>query len=312
MSSPPSGGQDGGPAIPGSYDTRTATRFWDDQSGAYESRPFYAETGAYFRWCLDLVLRHLRPARGARLADLGAGTGNFSAALYEAVGGAADGGGRDDARPVVCVDPSAGLLALARQRPGLLPVVSGAFEFVVGADDGDGDDDEEATDSQGAMDHEERRRKKRPVQFDGVLMKEMVHFIPREQWPAMWAALRQRLAPGGRAVIMYRPKRTEFPFSRGMLETWERLWTLDGLEESIKAAGFARVESIEERFPLSMTKAEWLTLLASRFWSNLSEEHLPPDQLEHDLEELRATLPEGQLSWHDTFTVLVCETARAK
>jgi SAM-dependent methyltransferase len=182
----------------------------------------------------------------------------------------------------VCVDPSAGLLELARDRQGLRPVVSGAYEFIVSDDHNDDDD-----------------------KFDRVLMKEMVHFIPTEQWPVIWPALYARLAPGGRVVIMLRPLRTEFPFSRGMVATWERLWGGHGMEEAIAAAGFD-VEAFEAKYPLSMTKQEWLTLLASRFWSNLAEEHLSAEQMTADLAELQASLPEGELSWHDTFTILVC------
>ena len=44
-------------SAPQQYDTKTATEFWDGQGAAYESRPFYTETGGYFRWCLDLALQ---------------------------------------------------------------------------------------------------------------------------------------------------------------------------------------------------------------------------------------------------------------
>jgi ubiquinone/menaquinone biosynthesis C-methylase UbiE len=258
---------------PQQYNTKTATEFWDGQAAAYESRPFCTETGGYFRWCLDLALQHLAATAASRIVDLGAGTGNFSHALHTAL---------QTRHPVVCVDPSAGLLELARERQGLRPIVAGAFEFIVNH----GNEEEQH-------------------QFDRVLMKEMVHFISRDQWPTMWPALYARLAPGGRVVIMLRPQRTEFPFSRGMVATWEKLWGCQGMEEAIEAAGF-ELQSYEAKYPLSMTKREWLTLLASRFWSNLAEEHLPADQLASDLEELKASLPEGELSWNDTLTILVC------
>jgi len=87
--------------------------------------------------------------------------------------------------------------------------------------------------------------------FDAVLMKEMIHLIPPENWEQIFKALHDRLLVDGRRVIIkYQLKRTEFPSSRNMVETWERLWALSGLEEAIEAAGFEKVEEHEECFPL--------------------------------------------------------------
>ena len=116
---------------------------------------------------VDLIRGGVDPAAGPRWADLGAGTGNFTAALAELLGAGAE---------IVAVDRDGGALraleAALADLPGLT-LETRATDFTQPLDLSD---------------------------LDGVLMANSLHFV-RDKEPVL-AAVQEMLRPGGALLVV--------------------------------------------------------------------------------------------------------------
>jgi 2-polyprenyl-3-methyl-5-hydroxy-6-metoxy-1,4-benzoquinol methylase len=124
----------------------------------YHTAFFY--TGEYEAWQQTNILRRLKLKTSVKLVDIGGGTGRFALLLHDVA---------QLSQPVVCVDPSAGMLEAAGQLDGVVAVCSGGVEFA-----------QDTTRS-----------------YDRALIKEVVHHIPDEALADMYAGIFEQLTPGG-------------------------------------------------------------------------------------------------------------------
>lgn len=197
---------------------------------------------------MGTLLAHLRLSESPetlRLADVGAGTGNFTAALARAA---------KLALPPLCVDFSDDMLALARRSaaPPLetLCLDAVAFSKVSPAEQG----------------------------YDRLLLKEVVHHIPEPEVDGMYAGFFAQLRPGGVAVTVTRPQEVDYPLFKAARAVWRENQPPASLYvAAMERAGF-RVTQREAVFPATLPKARWSRMVRSRFWSTFS--HFSDEELE--------------------------------
>ncbi|MEU4224854.1 SufS family cysteine desulfurase [Nonomuraea sp. NPDC026600] len=186
--------------------------------------------GIFRPWAYRLV-EELAPAEGARALDIGTGPGTVARVMAAAVGG----GGA-----VVGTDPSAAMLALAREEPP----VSGAPIQYVGCGAAPLHVSDEA--------------------FDLITMQQVLQFVPDRR--AAVAEMRRAARPGARIAIA-----TWLPLSRnplfralhdalgtlpdsGLAALFEEPWSLGGDEVAalVAEAGFGEVELHEWTVPVTI------------------------------------------------------------
>ena len=172
------------------------------------------------------------------MVDLGGGTGNFTAALAAAAALTA---------PVLCVDNSAPMLAVAAGRAGVIPREQDAVAFARSTD----------AQSQG---------------YDRVLLKELVHHIPEADAAAMYAGLAAQLAPGGLCVTVTRPQEVEYPLWAAARAVWRAAQPpVERIAAQAAAGGQLRVRVEEAVYTARMPKARWFAMVRARFWSTFSK-----------------------------------------
>lgn len=154
---------------------------YDTVATRYQSAWFYEDGTDYQSWLLETLLPRLQPLPTHRTVDLGGGTGNFSTALHRRCQLEA---------PIVCVDPSAGLLEQAKQHPEVETLLADGLGFVkLGS---------EATEGGGGEEEGNTYR------YDRLLLKEVVHHFAQEKLPEFFAGVYRQMLPEGRVVIMTR------------------------------------------------------------------------------------------------------------
>jgi hypothetical protein len=62
------------------------------------------------------------------------------------------------------------------------------------------------------------------MRYSHVLLKELVHHIPDNQVPALYAGLYRQLLPGGTAVTITRPQEVDYPLFRRAREASRCCW----------------------------------------------------------------------------------------
>mgnify|MGYP003655807984 CR=1 FL=1 len=228
----------------------------------YEEGSFYDPASAYNRWLVPRVAEALGLTPSARFADLGGGTGGFTAALAEAAG---------LELPPCVVEPSP--LREQAEARGLRISAQDAASFA---------------------------KTSQPDAWDAVLLKEVVHHLPLGEFPELSAGLERSLAPGGRVVIVTRPVVPDYPLFGAARVVWrigqppaERYAT------PLREAGL-EVTLSDHAFPFEIAKEDWFALIRRRFWSTFS--HFSDDQLEVGISELDAAHPEATLHFEERLT----------
>lgn len=233
---------------------------------------------------MGTLLTHLRlgsaPA-SLRLADVGAGTGNFTAALARAA---------RLSTPPLCVDFSEDMLALARrsQYPPLETLCLDAVAF-------------------SRVSPSERA-------YDRLLLKEVVHHIPEPEVAPMFAGFFAQLRPGGVCCVVTRPQEVDYPLFGAARAVWRENQPPAALYvAAMERAGF-RVAQREAVFPATLPKPRWLRMVRSRFWSTFS--HFSDEELEAGIREIEAEYEaspwEEGASLGDTARLGVCVEARGR
>ncbi len=222
----------------------------------YERAWFYEEKTPYQHWLVETLLPRLQATPTTRVVDLGGGTGNFSAALHRAC---------DLQQRILCVDPSAGLLAQAQTHPEVEPVLADGLAFAGRADQA----------------------------YDRLLLKEVVHHFPQAELGTLFAGAHCQLRAGGRLVIMTRPQdSSHYPFFQGAHQAWaaaqlhERVYVA-----ALEAIGFA-VTLEQADFTVEMPLSRWLGMVKGQFWSNLHG--FTEAEMAAGVEEIRAKAMEGK------------------
>ncbi|MBF6331878.1 class I SAM-dependent methyltransferase [Nocardia transvalensis] len=168
-------------------------------------------------------------------ADIGCGTGLFTRDLV------------GYAKRVVCVDPSAGMLAQLPEDPALLPVQA-SVEDVVGG--------------RITLPHNV---------FDAVLVKEAIHHVHEADRAAVLTGLGGMLGPSGRLLVVMLPARIDYPLFPAALRLFEQLQPEpEVIAAAVRDAGLA-VELSYESFALSFPRERYLQMVRNRYMSLLSE-----------------------------------------
>ena len=218
------------------------------------------------RWERDHIISHLRLQQTDRVLDLGAGTGAFASQLYQKAG---------LSNPVIAIEPSQPMLDQAKTVPGLIPYCTDALSFVINTD----------------------------IRYDKVLMKGMIHHVPKKNLPVLYRAIYHQLLLGGIALTMTRPHVVPYPFFEAAHKVWsDHQPPFNEFGEEMERAGFL-VSCHAYDYPVAIEKMQWFSFIRNRYWSTFS--YFSNEEIEEGIQEIETQYPEEDvLSFTDTILLL--------
>ncbi|MCO5968926.1 class I SAM-dependent methyltransferase [Actinoallomurus soli] len=232
---------------------------YDRLADSYDEN--WAYSPEFIGWMTGCILDRLDPAPGDRVADVGCGTGLYARGLAERAG------------RVVCVDPSAKMLKQLPTGDSYLPVEASAEQLASG---------------EVPLPYD---------RFDTVLVKEAIHHVDDRR--AVLRGLADLLADGGRLLVVMLPTRIEYPLFGEAIAMFERLQPdPEDIAAYLRDAGL-RVGLDYASFPLSFSKARYLTMVRNRYMSLLS--CFDDEQIEAGIAEIDKRYPGERLSFPDRF-----------
>lgn len=224
----------------------------------------------YIPWMSGRIADALRLTVTDRIADVGAGTGLFAREVA---------GRLRPHQPILCVDPSEAMLRQLGTPPpaGLTPVVASAEDIAEG-------------------------RTQLPYErLDAIWLKESVHHLddPRHTLKG----LADRLAPGGRLLVVMLPASIGYPLFQAALARFEELQPDPALiVEHLRAAGLdAHLSHVEHE--LRIDRDRYFGMVRARYMSLLST--FSDSEIEQGIEEMRAARPEPVLVFPDRFAFVL-------
>jgi ubiquinone/menaquinone biosynthesis C-methylase UbiE len=233
------------------YDALAATY---DELWLY-SEEYVADLAARIAAALDL-------SAADQLVDVGCGTGLFARALRDLVG---------LQQPVICADPSAGMLARMADTSGLTLVNADASSLLEGG-----------------------------VTGDKYLMKEVVHHV--DDTARLFRAVAQALKPRDVFLILIYPQTIDYPLFAAALKRYEELQPDFGeLVAAARAAGLT-AEYWQEALPLTIARERYLRMVKGRFMSLLST--FPDEELAAGISEIAGRYPDEILHFENRYMFL--------
>jgi hypothetical protein len=118
-----------------------------------------------------------------------------------------------------------------------------------------------------------------------VLLKEVIHHIPKNQRIEMFRGTAAHLPPGAIITIITRPQYPQYPLFKKAKEIWaanQPDWK-DVVEE-MKVAGLHGVKATLRMYEAILKKETWFEMVRNRFWSTFS--HCTDEELKCGVEEL--------------------------
>jgi SAM-dependent methyltransferase len=224
----------------------------------------------YVPWMSGQIAQALRLGPVDRIADVGSGTGLFAREVAKQVG---------PRHPILCVDPSEAMLRqLGTPPPAVLtPIVACAEDLAEG-------------------------RTRLPYeQLDAVWLKESVHHVAD---PAhTLRGLADRLAPGGRLLVVMLPASIQYPLFEAALARFEELQPDPAVIEShLRAAGLdAGLSYVEHE--LRIDRDKYFGMVRARYMSLLST--FSDSEIEKGIDEMRVAHPEPVLVFPDRFAFIL-------
>jgi ubiquinone/menaquinone biosynthesis C-methylase UbiE len=239
-----------------------STRDHYDRLAASYDENWAVHSEAFNRWMSERILERLDVRADDRVVDLGCGTGIFSNALTT------------QARQVVCVDPSPGMLAQLPTTSGALVPVHASAEQVAS------------------------RAVRLPYDHvDAILIKEALHHVHRRE--TVIAGLAGLLAPGGRMLVVTLPTAISYPLFRRALEVFtEYQPDPEDIAGAMRAAGLA-VTVTDDSYRRQFAKDRYVAMVRNRYMSLLSQ--FGDSELEHGISEIESEHPEQVLEFDDRF-----------
>jgi SAM-dependent methyltransferase len=232
---------------------------YDRLADSYDEN--WAYSPEFIGWMTGCILDRLAPAPGDRVADIGCGTGLYARGLAERAG------------RVVCADPSAKMLEQLPAEDSYVRVEASA---------------EQITSAAVRLPYD---------RFDAVLVKEAIHHV--DDRDAVLHGLADLLAAGGRLLVVMLPTRIEYPLFAEAIASCERLQPdPEDVAADLRDAGL-RVDLEYASFPLSFSKARYLTMVRNRYMSLLSS--FDEEQIEAGIAEIDERYPDVHLSFPDRF-----------
>jgi ubiquinone/menaquinone biosynthesis C-methylase UbiE len=224
----------------------------------------WADRPQYVAWMADKIMAWLEPSPGARIADIGSGTGLFLSRLMEVAS--------PDA-PIICVDPSQPMLDLLPDDPRLTPLCATAEQIAIG-------------------------EIKMPFDtVDAFVFKEAVHHV--KDIPGTLSGLADRLNPGGRILIVSLPPRLDYPLFKAALDRFaEGQPEPNDMAAAMRESGLIVDNTIEE-FPVTIDREHWISLVRNQWMSVLST--FTQEEVAAGIDEIRDRYPEPQITYADRF-----------
>ena len=237
----------------------SSTEHYRKAPDVYHESWFYRHGSPYEKWQLALILNCCDSIMNANtaIADIGGGTGRCASLLRDAA---------CLTRNVLCVDPSADMLALAQQRPGVDILEQDCVAFASSL---------------------------RDQSFDFFLLKEMIHHVPMGAIGDMYANLYRGLRSNGLCLSVTRPSvNIDYPFFEAAKAIWRKAQPdAQVYKAAMLAAGFQRVVVREHTFPVRMPQSAWLSTIARRVWSTFSHDNFSDEELERGIADIAAQYP---------------------
>ncbi|WP_370364278.1 class I SAM-dependent methyltransferase [Catenulispora sp. GP43] len=221
-------------------------------------------------WMNRTISARLLPLRaGDRAADIGCGTGLYAGVL------AADG------HTVVCVDPSARMLARLPSEPEFVPVRASLEEL-----------------NQGSVTLPFGGR------YDAILAKDVIHHT--QDWRASLRTLTNSLSARGKLLVVTPPTSPKIPLFDKALQRYKEFPDPADMAAFLAGLGM-NVQVTAEGFRRSLAKKTWLAMVADRYISVLSE--FDDEALSDGLAEIDARYGEQFLEFdHRLFFILASPT----
>jgi|GEM_PF-741580 len=234
----------------------------------------WTHSESFLSWMADEIVSVLGLGPADRLADVGSGTGLFARRI------AASG---QVALPVVCIDPSAAMLAQIPVGPELLPVEASA-ERLAGLD--------------GALVPEPAGGP-----FDAILVKEAIHHVAPADRRRVLAGLADRLTHEGRLLVVMLPTRIDYPLFDAALSLFTALQPdPEAIARGMRDAGL-EVSLTYHQTELRIPRERYLAMVADRYMSLLSEFDDPT--LAAGVDEIVAAHPEDVYAFPDRFAFVL-------
>lgn len=232
---------------------------------------FYENDTPYQKWQLEKVKEKLVLQSTDRLCDIGGGPGNFAARLSKLAKLSTN---------VLVVEPNEAFVDQAALVDNVVALHGDAATFASEQSD---------------------------KLFDKILLKEVVHHLPTDdELVTVFHGLKKRLKPNGQLLIMTRPQSAaHFPFFKGALQEWSKhQLPASFYVQKIQKAGFTKVTTTIEGFPIQLPRTIWYQLLKQRFWSNLTP--FSDTAIEEGIQEIEAQFPKGDhFTFEDQFVFIL-------
>ncbi|MFC7882925.1 class I SAM-dependent methyltransferase [Streptomyces sp. NPDC057376] len=248
---------------------------YDGLAAEYDEHWVYGP--GYVPWMSGQIAKALQLGPADRIADIGSGTGLFAKEVARQL---------RPSHPILCVDPSQAMLGGLGipPPPGLTPVVASAEEVAEG-------------------------RARLPYEaLDAMWLKESVHHVADQA--RTLHGLADRLAPGGRLLIVMLPATIRYPLFKAALARFEELQPDPAvIEAHLHRAGLdTRTSHVEHE--LRIDRDRYLDMVRARYMSLLST--FTDSELEEGVEEMRAAHPEPVLVFPDRFAFVLGRRAEER
>ena len=178
------------------------------------------------------------------LVDLGCGTGIYTKEILNQL---------QLERPIICVDPSEGMLSKIPPDLQVQSICADAVTFAI-----------------------------QPGTYDKILIKDAIHLI--SDLELLFSHLFQRLSQGGIVLILVLPKKIDYPLFDKALRRYEEVQPdYQELANLISEVGFeVKIDFVE--YPLSIEKSQYLQMVESRYMTVLS--YFSDREIQAGLEEI--------------------------
>jgi SAM-dependent methyltransferase len=249
---------------------RNVRGHYEELAAEYDEHWIYGPD--YIPWMSGRIAEALRLSSTDRIADIGSGTGLFAKEVARQV---------QPRQPVLCIDPSEAMLRQlgSPPPPGLTPIVASAEDVAEGHAD---------------LPYE---------QLDAMWLKESVHHVADQA--RTLRGLADRLAPGGRLLVVMLPATIRYPLFQAALDRFEELQPDPAhIEAHLRAAGLeAGLTHVEHE--LRIDRDKYFGMVRARYMSLLST--FSDSEIEKGTEEMRAAHPEPVLVFPDRFAFVLGE-----
>lgn len=224
----------------------------------------------YIAWMSARIAEALSLSPDDRIADIGCGTGLFAREVARII---------QPKQAILCVDPSEAMLHGIGTPPpvGLLPILASAEDIAEG---------------RVSLPYE---------QLDAAWLKESVHHVADRA--GTLRGLAERLAPGGRLLVVMLPTTIRYPLFQAALDRFEELQPDPAhIAGHLETAGLnVKLSYVEHE--LRLDREKYVGMVRARYMSLLST--FSDSEIERGIDEMRAAHPEPVLTFADRFAFVL-------